>query len=214
MLLRLTSPDIRDTSLVDCTTGEVLYRTSTPVAGPSRSRAGSITAPGRASTSRRAPSKNSQNATPSVHDGAARRRREVAAEIVWDGRVASVIKIGDEVLRGTTELFDAAFVRVMPDETFLPTRMEYTWKIRPESLAVHRTLYSDSTLVKSRPVASLQPVTFLLVTTLRERLYAVTKYVYSQRKTSFSNLRVHASRSLANIRDRLRRTIAPAASNH
>ena len=38
---------------------------------------------------------------------------ETAAEIVWNGRNASVIRIEDEVLQGTTELFDAAFVRVL-----------------------------------------------------------------------------------------------------
>ncbi len=57
-------------------------------------------------------------------------------------------------------------------------------------------------------------VTYLLVTTLRERLYSVTKYVYGQRKRPLANLRLHASRSFANMRDSLRRTISPSSSQH
>ena len=58
-------------------------------------------------------------------------------------------------------------------------------------------------------------VTYLLVTTLRDRLYSVTRYVYgSARKRSFANLRLHASRSLANLRDSIRRTVAPSVTQH
>ena len=63
-------------------------------------------------------------------------------------------------------------------------------------------------------INEIRPVTYLLVTTLRERLYSVTKYVYSRRKRSFADLRQHATRSFANLRDSLRRTITPAASQH
>lgn len=57
-------------------------------------------------------------------------------------------------------------------------------------------------------------VTYLLVTTLRERLYSVTKYVYGQRRRPLANLRLQASRSFANLRDNLRRTITPSSSQH
>ncbi|KAI0723777.1 hypothetical protein C8T65DRAFT_714743 [Cerioporus squamosus] len=244
MLFKLTSADIRDTALVDCATGEILYCTSTSacVAGPSRSPASSTSSLGRtwARTNRsyeKLPA-SGEPSTTAVLD----REGETAAEIVWNGRNASVIRIQDEVLQGTTELFDAAFVRVLPDETFLPTRMEYTWRITPETLTllddddvVIGRLYSDCTFVKGRPVSAMQPgkgsdylefeklpsdelleiiVTYLLVTTLRERLYSVTKYVYGRRKGSLANLRLHASRSFANLRDSLRRNLSPSSSQH
>ena len=112
MLYKLTSTDIHDTALVDCATGEILYRTSTCVAGPSRSPASSTSSLGRswARTNRsyeKLPA--CEQSTTAVLD----RDGETAAEIVWNGRNASVIRIEDEVLQGTTELFDAAFVRVL-----------------------------------------------------------------------------------------------------
>ena len=120
MLLRLTSPDIHDTALVDCASGETLYRTSTPLAGPSRSRSSSASSlslglSGWAARSNRSQEKLPERHTPPLAlatavldtDG------ELAAEIVWAGRNAAEIRIGEEVLRGSTELFDAAFVRVL-----------------------------------------------------------------------------------------------------
>ncbi|KAI0748367.1 hypothetical protein C8Q80DRAFT_1270786 [Daedaleopsis nitida] len=236
MLLKLTSTDIRDTALVDCATGETFFHTSTSIPGPSRSTS---------SLSSRSWTRSNRSLeklpacgrpTTAVLD----RDGEIAAEIEWDGNNASVIRIEDEVLQGTTELFDAAFVRVLPDETFLPTRMEYTWRITPESLtllddddAVIGRLYSDCAFVKGRPVPTLQPgkgrdyleleklpsdelfeviVTFLLVTTLRERLYSVTKYVYGRRRRPLDSIRLHAARSYANLRDSFRRTVTPAIS--
>ena len=70
-----------------------------------------------------------------------------------------------------------------PDETYLPTRMEYTWRLAPESLTVRTArlsalfcstnaigaqllddddeiigrLYTDCTLLGGRPVPALQP---------------------------------------------------------
>ena len=38
---------------------------------------------------------------------------ETVAEITWEGKNASIIRILDEELQGTTELFDAAFARVL-----------------------------------------------------------------------------------------------------
>ena len=112
MLYKLTSADIHDTALVDCATGEILYRTSTCAAGPSRSPASSTSSLGRswARTNRsyeKLPA--CEQSTTAVLD----RDGETAAEIVWNGRNASVIRIEEEVLQGTTELFDAAFVRVL-----------------------------------------------------------------------------------------------------
>lgn len=41
------------------------------------------------------------------------REGQIVAEIVWEGTHTPEIRIGDEVLKGTGELFDAAFVRVL-----------------------------------------------------------------------------------------------------
>ncbi|KAI0665302.1 hypothetical protein C8Q70DRAFT_44618 [Cubamyces menziesii] len=237
MLLKLTSSDIRDTALVDCATGDVVYRTSTPTPALLRSRAGSI-------SSWASPSRSQEKlpqcdeSTTAVLD----KEGQTVAEIVWEGRHASVIRIQEEVLRGTTELFDAAFVKIFPDETFLPTRMEYTWRITPETLtllddddAVVGRLYADCSLEKGRAVPALRPhsgldylelsqipsddmlevvVSYLLVSTLRDRLYSVTKYVYSRRKRPLANIRLHATQSLTNLRDSIRRTISLSTATH
>ncbi|PIL24413.1 hypothetical protein GSI_14167 [Ganoderma sinense ZZ0214-1] len=250
MLLKVTSPDIHNTALLDCATNEVLYRTTTsPVSpglpGPSRSRTSLASTFSRASSSRsyeKLPACDLNTTAVLDSDG------DTVAEIVWEGHNATIIRIQDEELRGTTELFDAAFARVLPDETILPTRMEYTWRITAEGLTllddddeVVGRLYSDCALVKGRPVPALplQPgnskgadylelenlpsdelleviVTYLLVTPLRERLYSISRYVYApQRRRTLAALRLHASRSFANLRDSLslrRAARAPAPS--
>ena len=38
---------------------------------------------------------------------------QILAEILWEERHASVIRIGRETLAGTGEIFDAAFVKVL-----------------------------------------------------------------------------------------------------
>lgn len=243
MLLKVTSADIHNTALLDCATGEVLYRTTTSTVppglpGPSRSRTSLASTFSRASSNRsyeKLPAYE-QNTTAVLDcDG------DTVAEIVWEGHNATIIRIQHEELRGTTELFDAAFARVLPDETILPTRMEYTWRITAEGLTllddddeVVGRLYSDCSFIKGRPVPALQPgkgsdyielenlpsdelleviVTYLLVTPLRERLYSISRYVYGpQRRRSLATLRLRASRSFATLRDGLRRTKAPAAS--
>ncbi|KAI1783992.1 hypothetical protein LXA43DRAFT_289221 [Ganoderma leucocontextum] len=246
MLLKVTSADIHNTALLDCDTGEILYRTTTSLppglSGPSRSRTSLASTFSRASSNRsyeKLPACE-QNTTAVLDcDG------DTVAEIVWEGHNATIIRIQDEELRGTTELFDAAFARVLfgpgsPDETILPTRMEYTWRITAESLTllddddeVVGRLYSDCSFIKERPVSALQPgkgsdyielenlpsdelleviVTYLLVTTLRERLYSISRYVYGpQHKRPLATLCLHASRSFASLRDSLRRTKAPAS---
>ena len=81
-----------------------------------------------------------------------------------------------------------------------------------ELLEVIRECMSWSWLHKQ--VFKPSPVTYLLVTTLRERLYSVAEYVCGRRKSSLANLRLHASRSFANLRNSLRRVIVPAAAHH
>ncbi len=70
-------------------------------------------------------------------------------------------------------------------------------------LALIERLLTQSTLV-----------TYLLVTTLKERLYSVTKYVYGPRRRPLANIRLRATHSFANLRDSFRRTISPAISQH
>ena len=116
MLLKVTSPDIHNTALLDCATGEILYRTTTSgslppgLSGPSRSRTSLASTFSRASSNRsyeKLPACE-QNATAVLDcDG------DMVAEIVWEGHNATIIRIQDEELRGTTELFDAAFARVL-----------------------------------------------------------------------------------------------------
>ncbi|TBU50219.1 hypothetical protein BD309DRAFT_849667 [Dichomitus squalens] len=246
MMLKVTSANIHETTLVDCATGTILYRTCTSLSeppglpGPSRSRTSlaSTFSPANSNRSYEKLPACEQNTTAVLDcDG------EIVAEIVWEGKNATTIRLQDEELQGTTELFDAAFARVLPDETILPTRMEYTWRITAESLTllddddeVVGRLHSDCSYVKGRPIPALQPgkgsdfieleklpsdelleviVTYLLVSTLRERLYSISKYVYGrppERKRPLANLRLHASRSFANLRDSIRRSKASATS--
>ena len=116
MLLKLTWANIHDTALVDCATGEILYRTCTSLSeppglpGPSRSRTSLASTVSRESSNRsdeKLPAWE-QNTTAVLDcDG------ETVAEITWEGKNASIIRILDEELQGTTELFDAAFARVL-----------------------------------------------------------------------------------------------------
>lgn len=58
-------------------------------------------------------------------------------------------------------------------------------------------------------------VSYLLVTTLRERLFSVTKYVYGgQRKRPLSTLRSHATRSFVSLRDSIRHSMSPMKHHH
>lgn len=119
MLLRLTSPDIHDTELVDCASGETLYRTFTPVASSSRSRSNSCASSTSGLSSYSSLWSRSNRSLEKIPECAPHATAvldtdgEAVAEITWEGRNAAAIRIRDEVLRGTTELFDAAFVRVL-----------------------------------------------------------------------------------------------------
>ena len=114
MLLKVTSADIHNTALLDCATDEVLYRTTTSqppgLPGPSRSRTSLASTFSRASSNRsyeKLPACEQNTTAVLDSDG------DTVAEIVWEGHNATIIRIQDEELRGTTELFDAAFARVL-----------------------------------------------------------------------------------------------------
>ncbi|KAI0072262.1 hypothetical protein K474DRAFT_414096 [Panus rudis PR-1116 ss-1] len=240
MLFKFTSFDVENTSIIDCLTGDVIYHVSTPrPCTRSRSRSTtSLRSFASFGSSSQEKLVSEQRVTSLIdRDGA------VVAEIFWEERHPSVIRIGDETLAGTAELFDAAFVKVLPDETFIPTRMEYIWRTTFDSLTL---LDDDHDLIGtyhpdcSSPalVPSLKPgtghdyleleersqeelpellISYLLIHTLRERMYAIAKYVYGQQakaqqnlspaRNPFSNLRRQATRSIANLRDSWRRVV-------
>ncbi|GBE81810.1 hypothetical protein BKA93DRAFT_738150 [Sparassis latifolia] len=133
MLYKLTSTDKGQTTLIDCATGTVAFRISTP--RPARARASTL------DSLKRTMSRNcSQETVPRTDrpttlvedkDGA------IVAEIDWaPGNYATLIRIGEEVLRGVAELFDCAFFKLYNDETQLPMRTENTWCITPTSLTL------------------------------------------------------------------------------
>ncbi|KAI0929084.1 hypothetical protein AcV5_006447 [Taiwanofungus camphoratus] len=229
MLFKFTSPDIRQTTLVDCATGGAAYRTTTPHVQRLRSSS---------RATMKSFSKSQVNLvlddqrTTFVED----KDGNVVAEITWEGNYASVIKIQDQVLQGTAELFDAAFIKILPDETLLPTRLEYVWRTTPDSLTlldddgeVIGELHPNCILGKDQLVPAKSPgaghdyfqldnvpsdevleiiVCYLLLSTLRERMYFITKHVYGQRRDPLAKLRRHATRSIAHLRQSFRRTVS------
>ncbi|TFY57727.1 hypothetical protein EVJ58_g6859 [Rhodofomes roseus] len=173
-----------------------------------------------------------------IEDGEGR----IVAEITWKGATASHIRIGDNEINGTIELFDSAFVKILPDETLLPTRYEHTWRMTPDSLSllddddeVIGGLYQNHVYLpdeqKLAPAISScagrdyldlgnlpdnemleMLICYLLLSSLRERMYSITKYVYGsgQKKSSLSRIGRRAKRSFVNLRNTLRRTSAPS----
>ncbi|KAH8106896.1 hypothetical protein BXZ70DRAFT_1003792 [Cristinia sonorae] len=205
MLFKFTSPDLENTSIIDCSTGDVIYHVSTPGA--------CLRARSRSSTSIRSFATHSSSSREKIdmtepkvtslidNDGL------VAAEIFWENKTATVIRIGDETLAGTRDLFDASCVRVLEDETLLPTRMEYTWRSTEEELQLldddseiigryHPDCASDDLLPAYTPgsgndyfeldldaisedeVVELF-VSYLLMHSLRERMYSLCKMIHN-----------------------------------
>ncbi|CCM00524.1 uncharacterized protein FIBRA_02558 [Fibroporia radiculosa] len=235
MLLKFSTSDICQTSLIDCATGTVAFRTTTE--RPQRPRTGSWSSTSTASSSTSQdplPMYSDDRSTTIVRDG----DENIVAEITWQGRSASLIRVGDDIVNGAAELFDAAFVKIYPDETLLPTRLEYVWRLTADSLtlldddeeeigALHKNCVpaegAPSTLVPcpatgegddylelgslpSDEVVEML-VCSLLLDDLRERMFSVARYVYgsSQKKGPLANIRRRASRSMAHLRDSLRR---------
>lgn len=165
---------------------------------------------------------------------------KTVADITWDDNHASVIRIGEETLAGPAELFDAAFVKVLPDETLIPTRMEYVWRTTYDDLTLldddeeeigrlHSDCLSEELIpahvpgtgcdyleleVRAQDEMTELIVSYLLMHTLRERMYAITKYVYGLQheklptRSPLSRLRRQATMSFANLRDNFRRVVS------
>lgn len=206
MLFKLTASDVQNTTFVDCATGAVAYKVSTWAPG-ARSRSLSASSLYSFASS----SSSSRELCSPVHKITAvtDQSGECVAEVSWEETTATSIKLGEEILAGTSEIFDAAFVKVLPEETLIPTRMEYVWRTTPESLTlldddyeVIGRLYQDCLMLDGELCPVSKPgtghdylemntipsgdllellVSFILITALRERMYWITKYVYGQR---------------------------------
>ena len=112
MLFKLTSTDVQNTTIIDCSSGAVAFRISTST--PSGSRSRSLSA---ASFYSFASSGSLSRESLSVLSSKMTVLKDVddvsLAEIVWEQNTASHIRIGDEALAGTSELFDTAFIKVL-----------------------------------------------------------------------------------------------------
>ncbi|EMD38091.1 hypothetical protein CERSUDRAFT_113226 [Gelatoporia subvermispora B] len=226
MLLRFSTSDVCNATLTEATTGEVAYRIST-TRPRSSSRTSFMSISSRSQDGQSPPPTDRRTTVVKDSDG------EVVAEIVWEANCASRIRIRDEEMRGTSELFDAAFVKVLPDETLIPTRMEYVWRLTPDSVTlldddgeVIGELHANCWMVKGQLVPARLPsagygflslddrppaetleliVCYLLLSTLRARMYLITRYVYGQGSDRLSKLRRRATRSFVHLRETMRR---------
>ncbi|KAH9950243.1 hypothetical protein B0H21DRAFT_563227 [Amylocystis lapponica] len=228
MLFKFSSADIHDTTLIDCATGAVAFRTTTSSPQRARSFSQSTLASSSKSQENLATGDPNQRTT-FLEDSTGR----AVAEITWEENHASSIHIGEQTLQGTAELFDAAFVKILPDETLLPTRMEYTWRMTPNSLTlldddgdVIGTMHQNCVAANGRLMPATRNgvghdyfqvdtlpedelheiiVCYLLLNTLRDRLNSITKNVYGQKKDPLARLRRRATRSMARLRESFRR---------
>lgn len=105
MLFQFASSDVYQTTILDPTTGQIAFRTYT--CRPPRQRLGS------SSSSSTASSSNSTDEVPGDMTFVEDAQGRVVAEITWKGETASHIRIGDTEIKGTLELFDAAFVKIL-----------------------------------------------------------------------------------------------------
>lgn len=228
MLLRFSSGDFHNATASDGETGAVLFHIATPEPRERAPSVASLYSFASSSTAASEPSPPAQKTT-FITDG----EGTPLAEITWRDRYyATSIRVGDRTFNGTGEIFDAHYVKCMPDETIIPTQLEYKWRTTPDSLTlldddynVIGRLYENYTPINSRllPASKRAPghdylrlnkvphyelvevlVTFLLMTTLRERMYWITTYVYGTRATPrgpMGKLRRQAHRSLVQWRE-------------
>ncbi|KAJ3542281.1 hypothetical protein NM688_g5986 [Phlebia brevispora] len=235
MLLKFTTADIFNSTIVDQTTGDVVFRVATPgLQARSRSRsASSLFSTLSSETSASGSTPLERVTTLFGADDTA------LAEITWVGEAVTHIRIGEEGLDGNHQLFAADFVKILADETLVPTRMEYVWRIMSDSLELldddsdtvgvehSDSVCLDEQLLPARrkgtgrtfleftgriPSDELPEVilTYLLITNLRERIYWVARYVCGKNgalhsKNPLNRLRRQATRSFANLRDTILR---------
>jgi hypothetical protein len=111
MLFKFTSSDVQNTTVIDCASGDVAFRLQTSTPG-TRSRslsASSFYSFASSSTLWRdnLPSPCQKTTWLKDADG------DSLAEIVWEENTSSLIRIGEETLAGTAEIFDPYFAKVL-----------------------------------------------------------------------------------------------------
>ncbi|KAJ7137660.1 hypothetical protein C8R44DRAFT_765872 [Mycena epipterygia] len=112
MLLKFTSQDLFDTTLVDVATGQPAFHLATTVVpGPS-------SGPVRRQTE--------------IRDGLG----AIVGTISWLGRVPQNITLLDESVGGLVDLFASDTIQFIPKEISIPTRFdtEYLWTATPDAL--------------------------------------------------------------------------------
>ncbi|KAF9484663.1 hypothetical protein BDN70DRAFT_81954 [Pholiota conissans] len=156
MLLKLSAPDMLNTSLIDVATGDRAYNIVT-VLIPATDRPTDVVdcmkSPAASSSSSHTPSPASsasflKKSTPAPHpeDLKGEQRQttitdatgKVVANIAWNGRRPD-IEIGDEKIGALTDLFGSSTVRFMPKILAIPTRFdtEYVWTATADSLTLY-----------------------------------------------------------------------------
>ncbi|KAL0574689.1 hypothetical protein V5O48_007274 [Marasmius crinis-equi] len=140
MILRLTSSDMLNTSLVDIATNQILYTVATIAEPSSPSSSSSITSRGESLDEQEASTDKTirttqiflGNSTLSVP----------ACELHWKGRRPD-ITIGHEHIGPLAALFDTSSVKLLPKTLAIPTRFDsnYIWAATTTSL----TLLDDNT---------------------------------------------------------------------
>ncbi|KAF5386560.1 hypothetical protein D9615_001589 [Tricholomella constricta] len=129
MLLKFTTADMLNTSLIDVSSGERAYDIITIMVPPaSEDKADANEA---LSSEEDAPPRERRHTC--VRDSSGNR----LVSISWDGRQPD-INILDEKVGGLTDLFGSTTVRFMPKILAIPTRFdtEYIWTATPDSLTL------------------------------------------------------------------------------
>lgn len=111
MLLRFTTKDVLNTTIIDCDTGAIVYEVTTP-SPCSRSRSRSTTSL-RSFASGGSSSKEKLSTPERKVTSIVDSKGHFVAELTWAERHASEIKIGEETLAGTGAIFDAPFAKVL-----------------------------------------------------------------------------------------------------
>ncbi|KAF9564424.1 hypothetical protein CPC08DRAFT_685293 [Agrocybe pediades] len=146
MLLRFTSPDMLNTSLVDVATGQRVYDIMTAPLPDKEGR--------HKPADENKPTASSSSSFVEPRDMTRRRTRitnavgKVIANLEWTGRCPD-ITIGDEHIGPMTELFGTSTVPFEPKVLVIPTRFdtEYIWTATADSLTL---VDDDSQLTKGR----------------------------------------------------------------
>ncbi|ESK88054.1 rna-binding protein pno1 [Moniliophthora roreri MCA 2997] len=126
MLLRFTSPDILNTSLIDSSTGQVAYLIVTTESSSDSSPTSSHTQSSQADIT-------DELRTTAVSDGEGNQLSQIA----WRGRRPD-ITIGSEHVGTLADLFDTTSTKLLPKTLAIPTRFDerYIWAATATSLTL------------------------------------------------------------------------------